>query len=57
MSEFEKDKEVTTDYLNNKLESMMTAIFDSLEEMEIRMRNIEKLFFEMKNDSADKTEK
>lgn len=57
MSEFEKDKEVTTDYLNNKLESMMTAIFDSLEEMEIRMRNIEKLFFEMKNGSTDKTEK
>lgn len=57
MSEFEKDKEVSTDYLNNKLESMMTAIFDSLEEMEIRMRNIEKLFFEMKNGSTDKTEK
>jgi|TARA_R110001592_G_scaffold335754_3_gene620701 nucleoside-triphosphatase THEP1 len=41
--------EITPDYLNKKLESMMLAIFDSIGEMEERMKNMEKQLFEAKN--------
>jgi|TARA_B110000211_G_scaffold234577_1_gene304850 hypothetical protein len=41
--------EITPDYLNKKLESMMSAIFDSIGEMEERMKNMEKQLFEVKN--------
>jgi hypothetical protein len=40
--------EITPDYLNKKLESMMLAIFD-IGEMEERMKNMEKQLFEAKN--------
>jgi nucleoside-triphosphatase THEP1 len=40
--------EITPDYLNKKLESMMLAIFDSIGEMEERMKNMEKQLFEAK---------
>ena len=49
MADFEKDKKITTDYVNKKMESMHTAIYDVIEENEHRMRRIEKVLFELQN--------
>lgn len=49
MADFEKDKKITTDYVNKKMESMLTAIYDVIEENEHRMRKMEKVIFELKN--------
>ena len=49
MADFEKDKKITTDYVNKKMESMLTAIYDVIEENEHRMRRIEKVLFELQN--------
>ena len=46
MAGFKKD-EVTPEYVNKKLESMMSAIFDTIGENEERMKNIEKRLFEL----------
>jgi|TARA_B100000424_G_scaffold269847_1_gene267741 hypothetical protein len=46
MAGFKKD-EVTPEYVNKKLESMMSAIFDTIGENEDRMKNIEKRLFEL----------
>ena len=46
---FEKDKKVTPEYVNNKMEHMLTAIYDVIEENEHRMRKMEKVIFELKN--------
>ena len=46
MPGFKKD-EVTPEYVNKKLESMMSAIFDTIGENEDRMKNIEKRLFEL----------
>ena len=46
MAGFKKD-EVTPEYVNKKLESMMSAIFDTIGENEDRMKNIEKKLFEL----------
>ena len=42
-----KKKEGTPEYVNKKLESMMSAIFDTIGENEDRMKNIEKRLFEL----------
>tara|TARA_B100001564_G_scaffold344872_1_gene342887 strand:- start:1348 stop:1524 length:177 start_codon:yes stop_codon:yes gene_type:complete len=42
-----KDTDVTPDYVNKKLEGMMSAIFDTIGENEERMKNIEKRLFEL----------
>ena len=42
-----KKNEVTPEYVNKKLESMMSAIFDTIGENEDRMKNIEKRLFEL----------
>ena len=41
MSEFKKEKDITPEYLNRKMESMMHALYDSIEESEksIQERN------------------
>ena len=49
MADFEKDKKITTDYVNKKMESMLTAIYDVIEENEHRMRKMEQVIFELKN--------
>ena len=46
MAGFKKD-EITPEYVNKKLESMMSAIFDTIGENEDRMKNIEKRLFEL----------
>ena len=46
MAGFKKD-EVTPEYVNKKLESMMSAIFDTIGENEDRMKNVEKRLFEL----------
>ena len=46
---FEKEKNITPEYVNNKMEHMLTAIYDIIEENEHRMRRIEKVLFELQN--------
>jgi len=48
---FNKKVDLTPDYLNRKMESMMHALYDSIEESEKRMRNLEKQIFDLKNGS------
>lgn len=48
MGEFKTDKNVTPDYVNKKLESMMSAIFDTLGEMEERQKELERHIIEIK---------
>lgn len=49
---FNTDTEITPDYLNRKMESMMHALYDSIEHQEKRMRNLEQQIFELKNGSS-----
>jgi hypothetical protein len=44
---FNKKADLTPDYLNRKMESMMHALYDSIEESEKRMRVMEKQIFEL----------
>tara|TARA_A200000159_G_scaffold155958_1_gene170330 strand:- start:140 stop:322 length:183 start_codon:yes stop_codon:yes gene_type:complete len=44
---FNKKVDLTPDYLNRKMESMMHALYDSIEESEKRMRVMEKQIFEL----------
>ena len=37
----EKDKKVTAEYVNNKMESMVSAMFDTMMETEERLKNLE----------------
>jgi hypothetical protein len=46
---FEKEKNITPEYVNNKMEHMLTAIYDVIEENEHRMRRMEKILFELQN--------
>lgn len=48
MAEFRTDKDVTPDYVNKKLESMMSAIFDTLGETEERIKEVERQIIELK---------
>ena len=36
----EKDKKITPEYVNKKMEHMLTAIYDVIEENEHRMRTV-----------------
>tara|TARA_S200000501_G_scaffold175997_2_gene165687 strand:- start:3963 stop:4142 length:180 start_codon:yes stop_codon:yes gene_type:complete len=47
MAESHRKTEITPEYVNKKLESMMSAIFDTIGENEERMKNIEKRLFEL----------
>ena len=49
MADFEKDMKITPEYVNKKMEHMLTAIYDVIEENEHRMRQMEKVIFELKN--------
>tara|TARA_B100000683_G_C12441074_1_gene536100 strand:+ start:730 stop:888 length:159 start_codon:yes stop_codon:yes gene_type:complete len=49
MAEFKKESEVTLDYVNDKVESMVSALFDTLSETEERLRNLEQKYHELKN--------
>lgn len=49
MEKFEKDKDITPAYVNRKMESMLTAIYDVIEENEHRMRKMEQVIFELQN--------
>ena len=51
---FKKSTDITPEYLNRKMESMMHALYDSIEESEKRMRIMEKRLFEL---TRGKTEK
>lgn len=53
MGEFKTEDKITPEYLNKKMESMMAALYDTIEETEKRLRNMEKLIHE----NANKTEK
>ena len=44
-SKEQKAAEVTPDYVNRKLESMMSALFDTIEDFERRVKNLEKQVF------------
>lgn len=51
---FEKSTELTPEYLNRKMESMMHALYDSIEESEKRMRIMEREIFELKRGKTEK---
>lgn len=53
MSGFKTEGKLTPEYLNKKMESMMAALYDTIEETEKRLRNMEKLIHE----NANKAEK
>lgn len=53
MGGFKTEDKITPEYLNKKMESMMAALYDTIEETEKRLRNMEKLVHE----NANKTEK
>ena len=44
-----RDNEIDAKYVNNKMEHMLTAIYDVIEENEHRMRKMEKVLFELQN--------
>ena len=50
----EKDKKVTAEYVNNKMESMVSAMFDIMMETEERLKNLERKYYELKH-GKDKT--
>ena len=49
MSDFKKDTEVTAEYVNDKGESMVSALFDTISETEERLKNLEQKYYELKN--------
>jgi len=53
MSGFKKETNITPEYLNRKMESMMQALYDSIEESEKRMRIMEKQIFELKRGKTE----
>ena len=50
---FEKQTNITPEYLNRKMESMMSALYDSIEESEKRMRIMEREIFELKRGKTE----
>ena len=44
-SKEEKENEVTPGYVNRKMEGMMSALFDTIEDFERRVKNLEKQVF------------
>lgn len=53
MGGFKKETNITPEYLNRKMESMMQALYDSIEESEKRMRIMEKQIFELKRGKTE----
>jgi len=51
---FKKETNLTPEYLNGKMESMMAALYDSIEESEKRMRIMEREIFELKRGKTKK---
>ena len=51
--EFDTDKTVTVEYVNDKMESMVAALFDTIQETEERLRNLESKYYELKNGRSD----
>lgn len=47
--EFKKDDTITAEYVNRKMESMLTALYDVIEDNENRMRKMEQVIFELQN--------
>jgi hypothetical protein len=47
--EFKKDNTITAEYVNRKMESMLTALYDVIEDNENRMRKMEQVIFELQN--------
>tara|TARA_Y100001951_G_scaffold101593_1_gene106747 strand:- start:708 stop:899 length:192 start_codon:yes stop_codon:yes gene_type:complete len=58
MTSKETDRElvITPEYVNNKMESMLAAFFDTLEETETRMKNLEKRVYELTQELKDAKE-
>jgi hypothetical protein len=46
-----EQEDITPNYLNKKLESMMAAVFDHIGETEERMKNLEKELFKLRNEN------
>mgnify|MGYP006888792876 CR=1 FL=1 len=44
-----EQEDITPNYLNKKLESMMAAVFDHIGETEERIKNLEKEIFKLRN--------
>ena len=51
MGGFKKETNITPEYLNRKMESMMAALYDTVEETEKRLRNMEKQVFNLKQEN------
>lgn len=49
-----QDKDITPKYVNDKLESIVVALMDTIVEQEDRLKNIEIQLFELKNGTKDK---
>jgi hypothetical protein len=49
-----KDKDITPKYVNDKLESIVVALMDTIVEQEDRLKNIETQLFELKNGTKNK---
>ena len=56
-SKEQKEAEVTPGYVNRKMESMMSALFDTIEDFERRVKGLEKQVFsltqELKNGKVE----
>ena len=46
-----EQEDITPNYLNKKLESMMSAVFDHIGETEERIKNLEKEIFKLRNEN------
>lgn len=51
MGGFKKETNLTPEYLNRKMESMMAALYDTVEETEKRLRNMERQVFNLKQEN------
>ena len=49
-----KDKDITPKYVNDKLESIVVALMDTIVEQEDRLKNIETQLFELTNGTKNK---
>ena len=53
-SKEQKEAEVTPGYVNRKMESMMSALFDTIEDFENRVKELEKQVYELKQERNGK---
>jgi Mg2+ and Co2+ transporter CorA len=51
-----KGLDVTPDYVNRKMESMMAALFDTIEDFENRVKVLEKQVYELKQERNGKVQ-